>query len=302
MNYAKLMLFGEYTVLHGGMSLAIPFKSFGGTLTSEKALGKRRELATWSNKQLLKLYNYLSNNGNQTASHLDMERFAKDISLGLWFDSNIPGHSGFGSSGALVASVFRRFALDGNWGELTALRNELATMERSFHGKSSGIDPLVSFLNCPVLMGTDNIGTCALHKQLSPDIKLFIISMERDADTKSLIWEFNAQLKDKGFKKDYIKEMLPLTNAIINNITGYRDERWFDQLKDLSILQSRYYNKIIPANLLKLMHSDLYHLKLLGSGGGFMLGFTKNWKDTHYELSAMGLKVKRIEYSELITG
>ena len=51
--------------------------------------------------------------------HFDLAALKKDISLGLYFDSSIPQGYGVGSSGALVASIYDKYAI----GKITVLEN-----------------------------------------------------------------------------------------------------------------------------------------------------------------------------------
>ena len=49
----------------------------------------------------------------------DLDQMASDISKGMYFDSSIPPGYGVGSSGALVAAVYDRYALK----KVTVLEN-----------------------------------------------------------------------------------------------------------------------------------------------------------------------------------
>ena len=91
----------------------------------------------------------------------DITKLKKDIEKGLYFDSSIPQGYGVGSSGALVAAIYDKYASD----KITVLENltrekllKLKTifsrMESFFHGKSSGLDPLNSYLSLPILINS----------------------------------------------------------------------------------------------------------------------------------------------------
>ena len=83
----------------------------------------------------------------------------------MYFDSSIPQGYGVGSSGALVAAIYDKYATD----KITVLENLtrekllklkiiFSKMESFFHGKSSGLDPLNSYLSLPILINSkDNI-------------------------------------------------------------------------------------------------------------------------------------------------
>jgi len=77
----------------------------------------------------------------------------------LYFDSSIPQGYGVGSSGALVAAIYDTYAIDKIEATETLTRDKLlrlkeifSLMESFFHGKSSGLDPLNSYLSIPILM------------------------------------------------------------------------------------------------------------------------------------------------------
>ena len=68
-----------------------------------------------------------------------------------------------GSSGALVAAFYDRYALDKispqddlSPEKLARLKSIFAAMESYFHGQSSGLDPLNSYLSLPLLIHSKN--------------------------------------------------------------------------------------------------------------------------------------------------
>ena len=79
----------------------------------------------------------------------------------MYFDSSIPQGYGVGSSGALVASIYDQYAADKitvlenlTRDKLLKLKQIFALMESFFHGKSSGLDPLNSYLSLPILINS----------------------------------------------------------------------------------------------------------------------------------------------------
>ena len=86
-----------------------------------------------------------------------------DLSKGLYFDSSIPKGYGVGSSGALVAAIYDCYALNKitvlenlTRQKLLKLKSVFSEMESFFHGKSSGLDPLNSYLSLPILISSNN--------------------------------------------------------------------------------------------------------------------------------------------------
>ncbi|MFB6318982.1 hypothetical protein [Saccharicrinis sp. FJH54] len=302
MNYAKLLLFGEYTVLYGGDCLELPYKRYGGMLTLEEPVEGEEQLARWSNRQLLEFYHHLLkvlNTGRYRMS-FDTEQMAIDLSRGLWFKSDIPGQSGFGSSGALVAAFVNRYGVNVLSEHTDNLKQLFASLENNFHGNSSGMDPLVSFLNIPVAKTSAGLLTPVLQNQFADDIKLFLVHARQERNTRELIHAFKNRMADAGFQKEYMDTILPHTNRVIQSILSHDDDSWYDHLKVLSQLQKVFYSDIIPDIIPVKFDSDIFHLKLLGSGGGFMLGFTRDYKKTVDFFNTAGISVNRIRHSDLI--
>ena len=96
--------------------------------------------------------------------NFNIKQLRKDLANGLYFDSSIPQGYGIGSSGALVAAVYDRYAnskitiLENlTRDKLLKLKQIFGLMESFFHGKSSGLDPLNSFLSLPILIHSKDI-------------------------------------------------------------------------------------------------------------------------------------------------
>ena len=153
--YAKILLFGEYGIIKNSKGLSIPYNYYKGALrtddnTSEKAIS--------SNKKLRNFAQHLKGI-DANLVQFEHDRLTADLSKGMYFDSSIPQGYGVGSSGALVAAIYDRYALEKitvlenlTRTKLTKLKTIFATMESFFHGKSSGLDPLNSFLSLPILI------------------------------------------------------------------------------------------------------------------------------------------------------
>src|SRR5690606_12136758 len=85
---------------------------------------------------------------------IDVKRLEADIAQGGGFISNIPQGKGLGSSGALVAGLLASYGPQKEW-SLGEVRTRLAGLEACYHGQSSGVDPLVSWVNEPLLLKHD---------------------------------------------------------------------------------------------------------------------------------------------------
>src|SRR5690606_28744578 len=85
---------------------------------------------------------------------IDLLKMKEDLDQGIWFDSDIPQGFGLGSSGAVIAAIFEKYghptrSIDGD-------KDKLARLEDFFHGSSSGLDPLVSHNQKPLLIHNFN--------------------------------------------------------------------------------------------------------------------------------------------------
>ena len=101
----------------------------------------------------------------------------------MFFDSSIPQGYGVGSSGALVAAVYDKYA----FGKITVLENltkekllhlkaVFSLMESFFHGKSSGLDPLNSYLSLPILINSkDHIEATGIPYQKQGKAAVFSV-------------------------------------------------------------------------------------------------------------------------------
>ena len=169
--YSKILLFGEYGIIKDSKGLSIPYNFYNGAL---KLDGNTSESAVNSNSILKNFVDYLKTLDSQLVS-FDLDALQADVDAGMYFDSSIPQGYGVGSSGALVASIYDKYATE----KITVLENLtrekllnlkeiFSKMESFFHGKSSGLDPLNSYLSLPILIKSkDDIEATGIPSQKS---------------------------------------------------------------------------------------------------------------------------------------
>jgi len=167
--YSKILLFGEYGIIKDSKGLSIPYSFYNGAL---KMNDNNSDVALKSNQNLKSFVSYLKQIDSQVAS-FDFDKLQSDVDAGMYFDSSIPQGYGVGSSGALVAAIYDKYAYD----KITVLENltrekllklklVFSEMESFFHGKSSGLDPLNSYLSIPILINSkDNIEAARIPSQ-----------------------------------------------------------------------------------------------------------------------------------------
>lgn len=285
--YAKILLFGEYGIIKESKGLAIPYNSYQGALLisddqSEKALD--------SNKKLKEFYHYL-NSLNDPDIQLRLDELKRDIDLNLHFDSSIPQGYGVGSSGALVAAVYDEYANDKitvlenlTRDKLLKLKSTFSKMESFFHGKSSGLDPLNSYLSLPILINSkDNLEATGIPSQKEGKGAVFLLDSEMIGETEPMINIFMNKMKNKGFRKMIDDDFARYTDNCIDDFLHGDVASLFGNVKQLSKVVLKHFKPMIPSSFHQLwqkgIESNDYYLKLCGSGGGgYILGFTEDYE------------------------
>jgi len=263
---SKILLFGEYTILTGSKALAVPYSSFFGQWSFASTSSELEK----SSKESLDLFI------QRDWSHLlDQEKFKQHLSQGLWFDSSIPQGFGVGSSGALVAAIYMTYGLSKN--NSSNARQGLSELESFFHGSSSGIDPLVSYLNNPLLIHNFN-QVETLPRPLSLR-GFFLLNSGIPRKTGALVHIFQEKLKDENFKKNCQNKLSLDVNQAISSLLEENSSQVLSKFMEISKFQWDYFQEMIPKDLCPVwtrgLESGDYGLKLCGAGGGgFFLGYS----------------------------
>ncbi len=288
--YAKILLFGEYGIIKDAMGLSIPYNFYKGAFKESSNLeGKSKS----SNQHLLKYHNHLSQltATGEILAPLRLDEFKNDIQNGLYFDSSIPQGFGVGSSGALVAAIYDRYVIDKVASEdnlsregLVKLKQIFSQMESYFHGKSSGIDPTICYLNLPLLIKSkDELGTVELPEFSTKTGAIFLLNSGQPGETQPMVNIFMEKLKEEGFRKMLKEQFTKYNDECISSFLKGDIKPLFRNLKKLSGLLLENFSPMIPSTYHELwkkgIDSNAYYLKLCGSGGGgFILGFTRDFK------------------------
>tara|TARA_B100001027_G_scaffold84981_1_gene58162 strand:+ start:8668 stop:9591 length:924 start_codon:yes stop_codon:yes gene_type:complete len=297
--YSKILLFGEYGIIEDSKGLSIPYNFFNGALKFSKGETKDSKK---SNKILLKFHKYLSEINDL---HLDLSKFEKDLKEGIYFDSSIPQGYGVGSSGAIVAAVYDKYALNKikisenlNRNKLVYLRNIFSKMESFFHGKSSGLDPLNSYLSIPILIESKNkIDVTGIPiEKVNGEGAIFLIDSGKMGSTASMIEIFMKKMKDEGFRKMINVKFIKYTNSCVDSFVKGDLKNLFKNTKILSRIVFENFKPMIPNKFHKIwktgIESGSYFLKLCGSGGGgYILGFAPNIEKAKKDLKGYNLEV-----------
>ncbi|MFY7670193.1 mevalonate kinase [Tenacibaculum sp. MEBiC06402] len=298
--YAKILLFGEYGIIKDSKGLAIPFNSYKGALKSAQNLSGE---AKKSNENLKSFYSYL-NNSNSDLVSFDLESFKEDISSGMYFDSSIPQGYGVGSSGALVASIYDKYANDKitvlenlTRDKLIKLKEIFSMMESFFHGKSSGLDPLNSYLSIPILINSkENIEATGIPSQKEGKGAVFLLDSEQVGETEPMVNIFMNKMKNEGFRKMLSEEFATYTDACIEDFLKGNVTSLFGNVKKLSKVVLANFKPMIPNAFHKVWENGIqtndYYLKLCGSGGGgYILGFAEDFEKAKQSLKNYKLEI-----------
>ena len=284
--YAKILLFGEYGIIEDSQGLTLPYSFYKGTL---KFSDNQSDFEKKSNESLQKYSDYLANLELSKDFKIDVEAFKNDIEKGLFFDSNIPQGYGVGSSGALVAAIFEKYSFKKynpstiSKTQLKDLRKVFGELESYFHGKSSGIDPLICYMNLPILIeNRESVDKVSIPKEEAGKGAIFLIDSGSIGETGPMVQIFFEKLKNEGFRKTLKEEFIKYNNACIDTFLNKEMTPFFKNLKNLSKWAYVHFKPMIPNNLYnawkKGLDTNAYYLKLCGSGGGgYILGFAPDY-------------------------
>jgi len=262
---AKILLYGEHTVLRGGKGLAVPYPAF--SLRWEPGRPDER---------LLRFADYLA--GTLSTDIFRAADFSTFLRTGRRLTGNIPTGYGLGSSGAVCAAAWDRFATEkGKSLRGDDLRQLLAAMERHFHGQSSGTDPLICYLNQPVLLGGGRPPVATrLPDNWNEGFFLLDTGVERSASAyiERFVSRYDA---DSGFAKTVAAEWTAPADAAIDALLAGDRSSLRRHSARLSEFQRREFPGFIPKELHDKWSGAGYVLKLCGAGGGgMMLGISTN--------------------------
>jgi mevalonate kinase len=302
--YSKILLFGEYGIIKDSKGLSIPYNFYNGALKVDE---NPSDEAIKSNQSLRRFVAYLEQLQTEQPSLVtfNLELLKNDVERGMYFDSSIPQGYGVGSSGALVAAIYDKYAQD----KITVLENltrekllQLKTifsqMESFFHGKSSGLDPLNSYLSIPILINSkDNIEATGIPSQ-SANGKgaVFLLDSGIVGETAPMVNIFMENLKDQGFRTMLKSQFIKYTDACVENFLGGDMKSLFSNTKKLSKVVLNNFKPMIPEQFHGIwqegIDSNDYYLKLCGSGGGgYILGFTEDLEKAKKSLKDYKLEV-----------
>ena len=299
--YSKILLFGEYGIIKNSKGLSIPYNFYKGGLKtgdlSNKTVFKSNEILSQFREYLQKI--------DPKIVSFNFSTMDDDLSNGMYFDSTIPQGYGVGSSGALVAAFYDRYGKNKitvlenlTKDKILTLKDIFSKMESYFHGKSSGLDPLNSYLSLPILIRSKtSIETTGIPTQ-SQNGKgaVFLLDSGESSKTAPMVDIFLKSMKNKDYSKFFREEFIKITDSCVDNFVEGNFKSLILDIKKLSQIVLKNFKPMIPENFHKIWKKGIdtndYFLKLCGSGGGgYILGFTKDIKKAEQSLKDFNLEV-----------
>ncbi len=299
--YSKILLFGEYGIIKDSKGLSIPYSFYNGALKKDDNTSK---VAVASNASLKSFVTHIKSIDPEIV-RFDIERLLDDVNAGMYFDSSIPQGYGVGSSGALVAAIYDKYAFDKitvlenlTREKLLKLKSIFSAMESFFHGSSSGLDPLNSYLSIPILINSkNNIEATGIPAQQSKGKGgVFLLDSGIIGETAPMVNLFMENMKQEGFRNMLKNQFIKHTDACVDDFLKGDIKSLFSNTKQLSKIVLNNFKPMIPKQFHALWKKGLetndYYLKLCGSGGGgYILGFTEDIEKAKQSLSDYKLEV-----------
>ncbi|PHX62343.1 MAG: mevalonate kinase [Flavobacteriales bacterium] len=302
--YSKILLFGEYGIIEDSKGLSIPYNFYKGALKSDE---NPTDETKKSNLNLVKFVAYLKQLQIEQPALItfNIELLQNDVNNGMYFDSSIPQGYGVGSSGALVAAIYDKYATN----KITVLENLtrekllqlkaiFSNMESFFHGKSSGLDPLNSYLSLPILINSkNNIEAAGIPSQSTTGKgAVFLLDSGIVGETAPMVNIFMENLKDQGFRKMLKSQFIKYTDSCVENFLQGDMKALFKNTKELSKVVLSNFKPMIPEQFHQIWQNGIetndYYLKLCGSGGGgYILGFTQDFEKAKKSLKDYKLEM-----------
>lgn len=273
---AKILLFGEHIINKGANGLAVPFHKFSSTLSFHKD-----ETTLEESTEVLNLIVNQIEKDELIEDLFDTVHLHQDISEGLNINMNIPVGYGLGSSGAICAGIYETYCHYKKTNP-KKVKNILGHVESAFHGKSSGLDPLVSFLDKAILVNEEKTEIIDFSIEKIKDFKIFLVDTKSARKTAPLVDKFLTKYKTKAsFSSVVNTKITPLTNEIIEDFVSLNTTNTYKKIEKLSRLQLDNFDEFILQEHKdiweKALKNNDFYLKICGAGGGgYMLGFCKD--------------------------
>jgi mevalonate kinase len=265
LNYpSKLLLFGEYTVLSGSQALAVPLKQWKGEWkqTEDGFAGPGSPLMKYVN--WLKSKDIIS---AATAAHI-----INDAEEGWNYVADIPVGYGLGSSGAYVAAIYDRYIVKENSTSASNTLEMLSKMEGYFHGSSSGMDPMVSYMGEAVYKNEMGSFQSINDPGWPESFEVYLLDSGIGRATGPLVELYKEALTQSPFQLSINRELIPMVEHAIHFYMLGSGQMLEECIQVISQFQRLHFSKLIPASVQKqwdaLIKIPGAYVKFCGAGGG----------------------------------
>ncbi|NND07204.1 MAG: hypothetical protein HKN87_12565 [Saprospiraceae bacterium] len=252
---AKILLFGEYTVLHGGSALAVPYHRYVGRWAD----------AIVSPYHLQPFFDHLSTIQIDLHAQFDKDLVQELQLRPLSFDSDIPVGQGLGSSAALTAATYDLASTLPD--PLALQKSDLALIEGFFHGTSSGVDALVCYRDAPIYRSAEGLEETHLPSRQALRAYLWITGQARS--TEPLVAWFQEALTNQAFKSQ-VERLAQYSSTAVDQLL--QGELTLADVKNISNIQWQHMSALIPSSVRHFWQGTLddehVAIKLCGAGGG----------------------------------
>lgn len=258
---AKLLLFGEYTVLHGSQALAVPFHKWSGV---------------WRQSDKAPVYDPVDYYRWLLMSDLIDEgmysRMIDDHNDGWQYEADIPMGYGVGSSGAFVAAIYDRYFHSAIKDDVEKQTSTLSKMEAWFHGASSGMDPLVSYRDHAVYKDHSGKFLCIKDPDWPDGVNVYLLDTGIVRNTSPLVRKYKEMMSDEQLLKNVQRELIPMVDHAIHLYLQRQIDMLATCLQTISVFQRKYFSEMIPVAVRsiwdELTSMKGVSVKLCGAGGG----------------------------------
>ena len=260
--YSKILLFGEYGIIKDSKGLSIPYSPYYGALKIESEYSEKAKV---SNSHLVNFSEYLKTIDTSVVK-FNFQELDSDINKGMYFDSSIPQGYGVGSSGALVAAIYSKYAFEKitvlenlTREKLLKLKQIFSEMESFFHGQSSGLDPLNSYLSLPIKINSkEDIEPAGIPSQaLNSKGGIFILDSGIVGETAPMITMFMEKMKQEGFRSMLKDQFIKYTDDCVEDFIGGNIKSLISNTKKLSKVVLSNFKPMIPSQFHELWQKVL---------------------------------------------
>lgn len=260
---AKLLLFGEYTVLCGSQALAVPLSGWKGEWQCDGQDGEE--------DGFIRSYLHWLREKHMISLHQE-KQILQDFHTGWRYRSDIPIGYGMGSSGAFVAALYHRYLQEEGHTEETDVMPLLASMENFFHGSSSGMDPMVSYSRKAIYKDDRGQFRGCLDPGWPEGFRAYLLDSGQDRATGPLVQQFQYRLTSDAFAQMIYHQLIPMVDHAIHFYLNGSHAMLAECLALISMIQREHFSFLIPERVQEqwdqLMHSPGVMVKICGAGGG----------------------------------